>query len=145
MDSWAGQALTGHMLYKGIEMKQLKQTWAMAAAAAVLAGGLSGLAHAGDASVGQGIWRAAYVVQGIDAKGAHPLVAASRDCRVQAGAAGDATQWVVLRYRRVPGDVYTVAPVASGLTLKPGQSVDMGVQSCQPVAQVRGAAGATQG
>jgi hypothetical protein len=131
------------MLYKGIEMKQAKQTWTMVAAAAVLAAGLAGSAHANDAA--KGIWRAAYVVQGIDARAAHPLVAASRDCRAQAGANVDAAQWVVLRYRRVPVDVYTVAPVAPGLILKAGQSVEMNVQACQPVAQIRGAAGAAQG
>ncbi|MGC4062454.1 MAG: hypothetical protein QM749_17055 [Aquabacterium sp.] len=126
-------------------MKHVKHTWTMAVATALLAGGPTGSARAGEAPAGQGIWRAAYVVQGIDAKAPHPLVAASRDCRAQAGAISDATQWVVLRYRRVPGDVYMVAPVAPGLTLKPGQSVDLDVQACRPVAQVRGATGAAQG
>lgn len=132
-------------------MKQLNQAargaWQnVALASAVLVAGLAGSAQAGEALAGDGIWRAAYVVQAIDAQAAAPLVASARDCRTQSGsAANGVSQWVLVRYRRVPGDVYMVAPVAPGLTLKQGQSVNMNVQGCQPVAQVRDAAGALQG
>jgi len=129
-------------------MKQLKQAvrsaW-QALSVAVLAGGLAGHAQGGEALAAHGIWRAAHVVQTIEAQGEAPLVAPTRDCRTQMGrAASDIKQWVVVRYRRVPGDVYVVAPVAPGLTLTPGQSVNMNVQTCQAVAQVRGAVGANQ-
>ena len=88
---------------------------------------------------GKEVWRAAYVVQNINANTPHPLTAQAHDCRARVSAASAASaQWVVLRYRRVPGDVYMVAPVAPGLTLQHGQSVNVNVQGCQPVAQVRG-------
>ena len=94
-------------------------------------------AQAGDKVGGKEVWRAAYVVQTINANTPHPLTAQAHDCRAQAANA-DSVQWVVLRYRRVPGDVYMVAPVAPGLTLQRGQSVNVNVLGCEPVAQVRG-------
>jgi hypothetical protein len=103
-------------------------------------------AQAGDNVSGKEVWRAAYVVQSINAHALHPLTAQAHDCRARASVAdAESAHWVVLRYRRVPGDVYLVAPVAPGLTLKHGQSVNVNVQGCQPVAQVRGSSTSSLG
>ena len=114
--------------------------------AALMWCGVMSPAQASDDVVAKEIWRAAYVVQDITAQAAHPLTAQAHDCRAQTSAANaESAQWVVLRYRRVPGDVYMVAPVAAGLTLKPGQSVLVNVLGCQPVAHVRGLNTLSQG
>jgi hypothetical protein len=124
-------------------MKWLKQT---GLCAALVLGTWGNQAQAGDSAGGREVWRAAYVVQRITAYATHPLTAQAHDCRVRASSTdADAAQWVVLRYRRVPGDVYMVAPVAPGLTLQRGQSVNVNVQGCQPVAQVRGSSTSSLG
>jgi len=77
-------------------------------------------------------WRSAYVLQTISASAAHHLVASANDCRTrQTSSARQEGLWALVRYRRVPGDVYRIVPVAPSTPIAGGRAVYVNVNRCE--------------
>jgi hypothetical protein len=81
-------------------------------------------------------WRLGVVERIVTAHEATDLVAANHDCRRDEAWQGDQNQrWALVSYRRVPGHVYRVIPLAQGQQAQKGQAVYVQVNACRVAAQ----------
>jgi hypothetical protein len=118
----------------------LKRVWWMVQGGVLL--GLFPAAHAQERFDPRDGWRSAYVLQAISATASHHLVSPANDCRTRLDpAARHDGAWVLLRYRRVPGDVYRIAQVAAGEAIAGGQAVQVNVNRCEALHPSHGTPG----
>ena len=77
-------------------------------------------------------WRVAHTDRAVSLDESTPLVRFAEDCRVAPRAAGQAEPagWVLLHFRRPPGDVYRVVPLPSGMRIEENREVYVNVSDC---------------
>ena len=77
-------------------------------------------------------WRVATIDHIVTSDESTPLVAFEHDCRSLMSTGPHGTpNWVMLHYRRPPGDVYRVVPVADPQTVHEGDSVYVQSKACE--------------